>query len=237
MAFLPADPHSDLTEELPDIFFVTGTRHWDFMDMHWHFSRNMTVVREGEDLTIFNSVRLNDEGLAKLESLGTVKNLVQVGGLHGVDDPFYKDRYGATYWAQPGAGQAGMTVDAELVAGGELPVSNAELFVFETTNVPETVFLLNRDGGVAIGCDALQNWEEPNAYFSDQSIEVMTGMGFFTPANVGPVWMQAAEPKAEDFVRLRQKSFEHCFTGHGTPIKGGASEKFAATFKRLFDVD
>lgn len=235
-AFLEALPHSAITEVWPDVFFVTGTRKWHFMDMDWQFSRNMTVVREGDTLTVFNSVRLTDEGMAELDKLGTVKNVVQVGGLHGVDDPYYVDRYGATYWAQPGAGQAGMTVDKELVPGGPLPISGAELFVFEHTKVPETVFRLDRDGGILIACDALQNYLAPDEFFSEASSKVMTDMGFFVPANVGPVWMQAAEPKGEDFARLKEMSFSHVLCGHGAPVKDTAHADYSATFKKLFDV-
>ncbi len=229
-------PHGQITEPLKDIFFVAGTRKWHFMDLDWQFSRNMTIVREGEDLTLFNAVRLTDEGLADIAKLGTIKNVVQVGGLHGVDDAFYKDTFGAAYWAQPGAGQAGVAVDKTLVEGGEMPVKGAELFQFKTTKVPETVLRLDRDGGVLIACDALQNYLAPDEFFSDQSAQVMTGMGFFTPANVGPVWMQAAEPKADDFAALKNWTFEHVFCGHGAPMLGNASQAYGDTFKRLFDV-
>lgn len=233
---LAAAPHGPISEPLPDIFFVSGTREWHFMDLDWQFSRNMTVVRDGDRLTLFNAVRLSDEGLTELEKLGTIANVVQVGGLHGADDAFYRDTYGAIYWAQPGAGQDGVPVDRELSVGGELPVSGAALFTFRTTKVPECVFHLDRDGGVLIACDALQNYLEPDEFFSAESAQVMTEMGFFTPANVGPVWMQAAEPGAEDFKRLSALPFRHVFCGHGAPVLNTASDAYAATFKRLFDI-
>jgi hypothetical protein len=227
-------PHGAITEVLPDVFFVTGTRKWDFMDMNWQFSRNMTVVREGDALTLFNAVRLSDSGLADLERLGKITNLVQVGGLHGADDAFYRDTFGATYWAQPGAGQEGVPVDRELVAGGDLPVSDAELFTFRTTKVPEAIIRLDRDGGVLIACDALQNYVRPDEFFSEASSKVMTDMGFFKRANIGPVWMQAAEPGAEDFRRLSEWSFAHVFCGHGEPLLNTAHEEYTATFDAAF---
>lgn len=229
-------PHSAITEVLPDIFFVSGTRQWHFMDMDWQFSRNMTVVRDGGALTLFNSVRLGETGLKDLESLGKIANVVQVGGLHGIDDAFYRDTYGATYWAQPGAGQEGVPVDRELVEGGEMPVADAEIFVFKTTKVPECIVRLDREGGVLIACDALQNYLEPDDFFSEESAQVMTDMGFFTPANVGPVWMQAAEPAATDFERLSKLRFRHVLCGHGAPVLNTAGDDYAATFKRLFGV-
>ena len=233
---LAASPHGAISEALPGIFFVTGTREWHFMDLDWQFSRNMTVVRDGERLTLFNAVRLSDQGLRDLEKLGRISNVVQLGGLHGVDDAFYRDTYGATYWAQPGAGQEGVPVDRELVAGGELPVADAVLFSFTTTKVPECIFRLDRHGGVLIACDALQNYVAPDEFFSEQSAQVMTEMGFFTPANVGPVWMQAAEPGAGDFKRLSELSFRHVFCGHGAPVLDTAFDAYAATFKRLFGI-
>ena len=232
--FLAATPHTPLTEDMPDIFFVTGTREWHFMDMDWQFSRNMTVVRQNGELTIFNSIRLDEDGLAQLDSLGKVTNLVQVGGLHGVDDPFYKDRYGCPYWAQPGGGQAGMTVDKELKPGGEMPLDGMDIFSFETTNLPEAIIKLGRDGGVMIACDAMQNYLAPDEFFSEQSANVMTEMGFFTPCNVGPVWMQAAEPGAADFERLKKESYEHVYCGHGAPVHENAKANFDATFDKLF---
>lgn len=234
--YLAATPHGAITEPLKDIFFVTGTREWDAMDLEWQFSRNMTVVRENGKLTLFNSVRLSDEGLAELQALGEIANVVQVGGLHGVDDAFYRDTFGATYWAQPGAGQPGVPVDRELVPGGEMPISGAQMFTFQTTKVPEAIFRLDRDGGVVIACDALQNWESHDEFFSEASKKTMTDMGFFTPANVGPVWMQAAEPAPDDFQRLSELSYEYAFCGHGSPVLGGASAAYAETFKRLLSV-
>ncbi len=51
------------------------------MELDWQFSRNMVIVREGERLIIINSVRLNEEALAELEQLGTVTDVIRLGGL------------------------------------------------------------------------------------------------------------------------------------------------------------
>ncbi len=66
------------------------------------FSRNMTIVQEGERLVLVNSVRLNEEGLARLDALGKVSDVIRLAGFHGMDDPFYADRYGAKVWAVKG---------------------------------------------------------------------------------------------------------------------------------------
>ena len=41
-------PHGPIQELFPDVFFVTGTMKAEFFGSDWQFSRNMTVVREGE---------------------------------------------------------------------------------------------------------------------------------------------------------------------------------------------
>jgi len=77
-------------------------------------------IRDGNALTLINSIRLDDAGLAQLDALGRVTNVVKIGSLHGRDDPFYKARYGATFWAAPGmVHEHGLVADRELTPGGE----------------------------------------------------------------------------------------------------------------------
>ena len=55
-------------------------------------SRNMFVIRQGDELILVNSVRLTDDGLKELESLGNVKHVIRLAFGHGMDDPFYQAR-------------------------------------------------------------------------------------------------------------------------------------------------
>src|ERR1700742_3063575 len=100
--FPPALHHGRLEEVFPDIFFVTGEMQTVLKGAPFQFSRNMTVVRDADALTLINTVRLDDAGLGQLDALGRVVNVVKIGSLHGRDDAFYKARYGATFWAAPG---------------------------------------------------------------------------------------------------------------------------------------
>ena len=232
-----AMPHGPIEEVFPDVFFVTGTMKNEFFGSDWQFSRNMTIVRENGNLTILNSVRLNDEGLAQLDSLGKVVNVVRIGDMHGVDDPFYVDRYKAKFWALPGMSiQVGLHVDEELKEGGALPFSNASLFIFKTVQRPECIIRLDREGGIMIACDSLQNWTEPNEFFDEETIGKMQGMNFFKPANLGPAWIHGSQPKAEDFERLKQIPFRHALCGHGKPLHHTAQQDFHQTFKEVFNV-
>ena len=233
----PGLPHGPIDEVFPDVFFVSGAMETVLQEMDWQFSRNMTVVRDGERLIIINSVRLGEAGLAELDRLGRVTDVVRLGCLHGRDDQFYVERYNAEYWTMPGMEhESGLKATQTLTADGPLPITDASLFEFHTTQMPEGVLRLNRAGGIVIACDALQNWLAPDEYFSDASRELMQNMGFFTPANLGPVWMQAASPAGEDFSRLKALSFKHALCGHGEPLRDTAHEDYAATFNRLFGV-
>jgi hypothetical protein len=234
--FPPALPHGNLEEVFPGVFFVSGAMETVLQGMDWKFSRNMTVVRDGDRLIIINSVRLSDAGLAELDRLGRVTDVIRLGSLHGRDDPFYVNRYGAEYWAMPGMEhETGLKATRSLTEDS-LPITDASVFEFHTTQIAEGILRLDREGGVLIACDALQNWLNPDEYFSDSSRELMTNMGFFTPANLGPVWVQAANPAAADFARLKELSFKHALCGHGDPLRDTAQEDFTATFNRMFGI-
>ena len=55
------------------------------MRMNWYMgiSRNMVVVRSGDELTLLNPIRLDDTGEAALAELGRVRHLVRLGGMRG----------------------------------------------------------------------------------------------------------------------------------------------------------
>ncbi len=229
-------PHGPIQELFPDVFFVTGTMKAEFFGSDWQFSRNMTVVREGETLTLLNAVRLDEAGLAALEKLGKVTHVVRLGALHGHDDAFYVDRYGATYWSVAGAPEIpGVPVDKVLGADGALPFE-ASLFEFKATKLPEAVLRLDREGGIMLSCDALQNYLEPDEFFDDETRQKMTDMGFFKAHNVGVAWAHVNEPKAEDFARLKEISFQHALCGHGAPAIDGAQAGYHATWAAMFEL-
>jgi hypothetical protein len=235
--FPEALPHGPIQEVFTDVFFVTGemrTSFPEFPDVPWVFNRNMTIVREGDALTLVNSVRLDEHGLAALEQLGTVEHLVRLGALHDRDDPFYLDRYRPTYWAARGVEPEGLEVDVELVPGGRTPFDGCVVFEFTTTAIPECVLVVDRDGGIALACDALQNWVKPDEFFTKDTIELMRTLGFWQPANIGPLFAMRAEPEADDFRRLLQHQFRHALCGHGEPLRDTAHEDYDATIHRIY---
>lgn len=240
--FPPALPHGPLRQVLSDIYFVTGTVVMPGL-VPLAFSRNMTVVRQGDELVLINTVRLDADGLRALDALGAVKHVIRIAGFHGMDDPFYKDRYNATVWALSGQGYgAGFnaTVDPQrayfhadrgIEPGGELPLQGASLYSFGTTP-PEGLLLLPRDGGVLVAGDALQNWGKADAYFNLMARVMMRGMGFLKPYNLGPGWLRAAKPTREALAGVLDLGFEHLLPAHGAEVLGGAKQAFRPVIER-----
>jgi hypothetical protein len=231
----PALPHGQLEEVLPDVFFVTGMMKTVLMNADWQFDRGMAVVREGNALTLINAIRLDNAGLAQLDALGCVAHVLKIASMHSRDIGFYKARYGAKFWALPNMQhEHGLTPEKELTSGGEMPFADCSLFEFRTTKRPEGVLHIDRAGGILVSGDSLQNWLAPNEFFSEDSRKMMTEMGFFRCAAIGPLWMQLNEPKVEDFVRLLESPFRHLLPGHGKPLRETAKEAFTETVKRTF---
>jgi hypothetical protein len=238
--FPPAQPHGELREVFPDVFFVTGTVGLPG-PLPVRFSRNMTVIRVGDRLTLVNSVRLTDEGLRALDALGKVTDVVRLAGFHGLDDPFYKHRYGAKVWAVKGqrytkgldarVTETYFEADVAMDASTALPVSNAKLYLYGTTP-PEAILVLDRDGGLAVAGDSLQHWHQTDTYFSFVGGVVMKLMGFIRPFNVGPGWFKQAKPTAEALRGVLALRFEHLLPAHGDLVRGKAWEQFRPAIER-----
>jgi hypothetical protein len=239
--FPPALAHGAIAEVLPGIHFVTGTVGLPG-PLPVRFSRNMTIVREGERLVLVNSVRLDDAGLAALDALGKVTDVLRLAGNHGADDPFYKDRYGAKVWVVKGQRYtAGFDTkspntyfapDVEADAETELPIAGARLHVI-ASSPPEAVLILDRAGGVAVCGDCLQNWAKVDPYFSFFGRLMMPRMGFIKPHNVGPAWFKTCKPPVAEVRALLGLPFANVLPAHGAPVLGDARERFRPAIERL----
>ncbi|MGR3624469.1 hypothetical protein [Pseudophaeobacter sp.] len=235
--FPPTTPHGEITEIFPDIFHVTGS-----VDMvpGMRISRAMAILRDRDALTLISPIRLSEEGLTALEALGQVTHIVKLGGYHlgaqnGLDDPFYVHRYGAKLWALEGMEhKGGLSPDHILRVGGEVPVPGLSLFTYESSNLPEGMFLLDREGGILVTADSLQNWAKPDAFFSEIAAERMGQAGFFKPANIGPEWLRFCAPDPREFDRVATLNFQHLLPSHGTPLLHRAKEALCETFSTTF---
>lgn len=231
----PALPHGEIEEPLPGLFFVTGTVRMP-MPVPILFSRAMTIVREGQRLVLVNSVRLDDAGLAKLDALGKVTDVIRLAGNHGADDPFYKERYGARVWAPKGApympgfdakAEPYFEPDERYETGSTLPIAGAVVHLIHSSP-PEAVLVVPAHGGVAITGDAMQNWAKTDPFFNLPAKWMMKVMGFIKPCNVGPAWLKQCKPPASDLRAILDLPFDKVLPSHGFPVLGGAREAYRA---------
>ena len=233
--FLEPSAHGELQEVFPDVFWLRGTyRMWPGGTI----SRNMTVIREGQRLTVINSVRLDPEEEAKLDALGRVEHVIRLGSFHGCDDRYYVHRYGATLWSQAAqVHEGGLKTDRELVDGGSLPFARARVLGLEHSKRPEAVIVLERHGGILISCDAVQNFVD-FSMCSPLCKLMLLGMGFRKPANIGPGYRMMAEdknrPLAPDFHRILDQRWKHLVPAHGVVLRDSAHAAFRATVERTY---
>ncbi len=235
--FTPVWPHGKIQEIFKDVFFVTGTNKTEHEGHKIQTSRNMVIVRSGDELTLINTVRLDDKGLAELDRLGKVAHIAKIGVFHGRDDAFYRDRYpNSLLWNVKGmAYESGLKADRDLIPGGEMPFKDASFFVFETSTLPEGILYIARDGGVLISCDSIQNITCTDDFYNAETAKSFTSAGLVKPANISHIWLGATQTKAADFHRLlKTMTFKHLITAHGEPLKDTAFEEASKTVKRVF---
>ena len=229
--FPPVRPHGALREVLPDVFVVTGSINIGPL----RFSRNMTVVRQGEDLVLINTVRLDEDGLAALDALGTVREILRIGGWHGSDDPFYKDRYGCPVSAvegqryyegtNPKKGNTYFEADRELEADSALPIEGASLYVVHS-DPPEAILRIPAGSGTLIAADALQHWPRADDYFNLAGRVGMGLGGMVKPHTMMKPWVDKYTPPKAEVAGILELGFDNVLPGHGEAVIGGALEKF-----------
>jgi len=238
--FPAALPHGPLQEVLAGLYMVTGTVALPGRS-YVRFSRNMAVVREGERLVLINTVRLDEAGLKALDALGKVTDVVRIAANHGMDDPFYKDRYGAKVWAvrgqrytagfDTGSPETYFNADIEMDATTALPLAGSRLYVIDARPA-EAILLLEAHGGVAIVGDCLQHWHDTDAYFSWLARPMMRMMGFIRPHNVGPAWLKQGKPPPAQLRGILDLPFANVVPAHGAPVLGDARDRFRPAIER-----
>ena len=233
-------PHGKLREVFPNVWVVTGTAAMGGGKMI--IPRNMTVIREGTDLTLISAVRLKDEDLTELEKLGTVRHVLKLGFFHGMDDAFYVQKYNAKYWvleAHRADKLNGVNADVRMNVDTALPFSNAKLHVFKSFTKPEAVILR---GDLLIACDAIQN------ITTTEGCNFMGGMvsrffGFIRPMNVGPgIVTNNVRPADytgptmwDDLQAIDKLGWRNFISAHGEVVSdGSAHETFTNTLNEVW---
>jgi len=221
--YSPAWPHGALQSAFADVYFVLGTNKTHHAGIDFQTSRTMVVLREDDALTLINTVRLTDQALAELETLGRVRNVVRLGAFHGRDDPFYRDRYGATIWAMPGVRCVdGRPPDAELTPNEPLPAHGGKVVIFASAAHPEAAVVLPQEGGILLTCDAVQNWTHVDPFFSKETGDSFSRQGLIGAANIPSTWLGACRPDVADYEKLLSLPFRHLISAHGEPLRDDA---------------
>ena len=249
-----ATRHGKIEKVFDDIFIVRGKMKPApgrslFEKIFVYYSRTMTVVRayndKGEpELSLFNTIRLNERTLRQLAKLGRVKNVVRLGSYHGVDDAYYLNRYNAQYWTVAGMINAeGLDVKVNTLSNeeGGLPVHGSKLFSFENIPYPEAIYILplmNDGRGIAITTDSIQNHRSILDIDNSPLVSFRIWLiGLAGEARLGPIWLLQQTPannNVEDktasmrlvsehfrpqFERLLKTcAFDALIPGHGWPI-------------------
>ena len=236
----PALNHGELQLVFENIWFIKGTVKMPIA-IPMKISRSMTVIKnpDNNELTLVNSMRLSEEGLRKLDSLGKVAHVIRLAGFHGRDDGFYKDKYQAKVYAvkgqfysrkfekQPIKPEDGfMQPDVWLDESTPLPIEGSQLRVIHSSNPGEAILLIDREGGILVVGDTLQNMPAADEFVNFPAKIMMGKMGFFKAYNVGPGWLQFAKPNESEVRAILDIDFDHVLPAHGDPVIGKAKEKY-----------
>jgi hypothetical protein len=232
--FAEAYPHDDLLEIYPNVFLLHGSIR---MGPGLRMNRNMMVLKEGNELTLINPVRMNEQGLASLDTLGAVKNIIRLGDFHGLDDPFYLQRYQCDFWAQPGQGTYPQPEPTKLItAATQSQIPDAEFFIFSTATYPEACLLLKQHR-LLITTDSIQYYSGWR-YFSRITKLVFKLMGFKQGLNIGGPWVKRVTPNGgslkPDFDELMTKDFDALIAAHGGLLSSNAKSMIQQEMDKVF---
>jgi hypothetical protein len=231
----PIYPHGNVEEIAEDIFMLRGSIK---MNPLLRITRNMGIIRNGDELSLINPVRVSAKVEAQIAKLGQIKHVIRLGCFHGADDPYYVEKFGALMWAQLGGTTYTVPkIDKELDSVAPLPFDNAEIFEFAGTTQPESALLIKRGTGILFTCDAIQNYGD-YSYNNIVAKILMPFIGFPRTTIIGPIWLKYQTPEDEtlepEFRRLLGLKFDRLLAAHGTLLKTGAHAAVERAVNKVF---
>ena len=235
MSFAPAYPHGSIEKIAENVFMVRGSI---MLNPITRICRNMAIVKEGDTLTLINPIRLNSEGLEALEAQGTVKHILRLGAFHGLDDPFYMDRYKPQFWSQEGGETYPEPKPAHVLSDGcPLPFDGGEIHCFHGTKEPECVLLM-KEQRLLLTCDAIQHYGD-YSYNNFLARLLMPFIGFPKRTLIGPIWLKHMSEDAASlrpqFEQIADLDFDSLFSAHGTFLQSGAQENVRKAIELAFE--
>lgn len=232
--YAPAFPHDPITEIYPNTYWVHGSIK---IGPGMRMNSNMVILRQGNELTLVNPVRVNEAELLNLEKLGNIRHVMRLGDFHGLDDQFYVDRYKADVWCQPGQKTYKNPTPGTLITANTTPpINNSDFFIFEQSRFPEAALLL-KEHKLLITTDSIQYWSDWS-YTSAFTRLVLRLMGFKLTLLIGGPWLKRVTPKGEslrpDFERLLTLDFDSVVAAHGSLLRSEAKQHLQAAMRKTF---
>ena len=231
----PAYPHDPVEEVATNLFMVRGSVR---MNAFMRITRNMAIVAHRGELSLVNPIRLDEEGERQLLALGDIKRILRLGPMHGLDDPYYVERFGAELWAQgESENYPEPKITQKLAIDRPLPFPDAGLFEFAGTKQPESALLIRQDRGILLTCDSIQHYGD---YRHNTLLArlVMPHIGFPKTTVVGPIWLKIMTPEGgslkTEFERLLSLDFDRLLAAHGSLLTSGAKNSVAAAVRGAF---
>ena len=230
----PAYPHDEIEHLYPNVYMLHGSIR---MGPGMRMNRNMIILKNNNELTLINPVRMSDDGLSTLDRLGEVKRVFRLGDFHGLDDAFYTDRYACEFWTQAGQETYKLPQPTHQISSCTgSPFPNSEFFIFESALYPEAALLL-MDHKLLITTDSVQFYGDWS-YFSWFTKVAFKLLGFKIGINIGPPWLKRVTPKQgtlkHDFVRLLNLDFTSIVGAHGQQLKTVAKKALRDEVNKIF---
>mmetsp|Transcript_18109 Transcript_18109/g.43300 ORF Transcript_18109/g.43300 Transcript_18109/m.43300 type:complete len:268 (+) Transcript_18109:10-813(+) len=238
----PAEGNGQILPLNSDVFYVEG--YFTMMPLT-KVRSTMTILRDGNELTLVNTVRLDEKGLRHLEELGQVRKVVRLGGGHGTHDAFYVQRYNAILYGLAGMkwgpdcgepqkkiGTIPLQMDRDLAQGS--PVPTGRVIILETKpDMPEAALHVDRHK-LLITCDCVQNHGAEGDVPSGMAGSMFSVMGFKGEARTPPMWFKffspsgTAGPMQQSLDRLHDVQWSMLITAHGPPCTENPQQKHKA---------
>ncbi len=230
MTFPNALAHEPITRIADGVFIVRGS----FQMGPMRIGRTMTIVQNGDGLVVLNAVRLSDRAEAELLKLGPVKHLVKLSDSHGVDEPYYVDRFKPDVWVASGSKPGRVQGTHKLAPDSPIPGGVVVGYPGASGWCEHGLWIPNA-GGTLVTTDALQN--HVDRIGASLFGKLMTSMmGFKGGLIVAPMWRKYQKVHGSQitaaFAEVTPLAFENLVTGHGPALCGGADQLVRATVQQ-----
>jgi len=218
-------PHGELEEVAENVYVVMGSH---VIAMGLRVGLTMTIIKQGDELTIINANRFNKDVEDQILKLGKIKHIVRLSSMHGACDQYFVDKYQPTFWDLPSPEDKLPKGDKSLEDGTDFPIDGAKVLMMQDLKMPEAVVWIPHAGGTLIAGDIIQNGR-PRPHGSWLGKVFSRGVGFMNGHCGCPPLYRTSVDIGKDmyspnFPRIFELEFENIVSGHGPHQVGGAKE-------------